>query len=322
MKKAIFLLLFVLSFLDMHIGTTRVQESITTSVTASMYEEKHCFSTWLQNNYCCECQPMFLDIEKNSVQEAGFNTGWLKKIFKSVSKWKLFKSISSWFRKLFGIEEKKSSETIGQLSGKDRFPPILPTTEVLTKTFEDLRSNEEVSTKVSEYLEKVPRSKYNTVKTIRCLKQDADEVRFMMWDGNISKANRIIKSGTETIKLFEYDINSMQEFTQTGENGVEYVYFRIPKYPNYILDGKSSGRVYQSMIFGLPKDLEGNWEKFRAFLIDLFTHPMQLWDEWQFRKELSKFNINSRDVQEIEEYQFAKTEIKNEDTEIFEKEVA
>ena len=59
------------------------------------------------------------------------------------------------------------------------------------------------------------------------------------------------------------------------------------------------------MVFNLPKDQYGNWERFRAFLIDLFTHPGQLWDEFMFRQELAHLNIQRRDVNEIEEYVFA-----------------
>lgn len=296
----------------MYISSTRVQETISMSVTTSCFEEKLNISTLLSNRYCCEYQPLIWDhIEKKTVQEAGFNAGWIKKIFKNITKWRFFESIRSWFRDLFGFKK------------TGIFPPPPTSLEILTKTFEDLKSNEEVSTKLAEYFEKVPRRNYNTIKVIRCLKQDADEVRFMMWDGNIPTANKIIRSGTETIKLFEYDIKNMREYSEIGENGVEYVCFRIPKHPEYVLNGKYADRIYfQCLIFRLPKDTTGNLEKFRAFLKDLFTHPMQLWDEWHFRKELSKFNINSGDVQEIEEYRFAKTETTYENSEFFEKEVA
>lgn len=318
MKKTIILFLVILSFEMCINNITSVREMICTNVTTSLFDADSCYIfTTVSDNISLDNRSSIVNIKEIHVQEAGFNIGWLKKIFQSVTQWKFFKSLGPKFRKIFGIEKKKTPGEIERL-----IETCKNSSKIFSKTFEDIKSNEEVSAKVSEYLEKVPRGKYNTVKTIKCIKQDADEIRFMMWDGNISKANKIIKSGTETIKLFEYDINSMEEFTQKGENGVEYVYFRIPKYPEYILDGKSDGRVNQSMVFGLPKDFEGNWEKFRAFLIDLFTHPKQLWDEWQFRKELSKFNINSRDVQEIEEYIFAKTEIKYEDSEFFKKEVA
>ena len=258
------------------------------------------------------------------VNEAGFNASGIKNLFKRIGKSGIFKrflesknikNIRNWFREMLGMEKVKS--------GRIRVPPYFSHTKILIKTFEDIKSDEEISGKVSEYLEKVPYSKYNTVQTIKCLRQDADEIRFMMWNGKDPQAisDKIIKVGNETIKLFEYDINNMRE-DYVIEGGIEYVYFRIPKFPQCVFDGNYVDRTFQCMTFRLPKDADGNWKKFRAFLEDLFSHPMLLLDELRFRKELSKYNIDSRDVLEIEEYLFAKTVIENENSEYVQYEVA
>ena len=42
-----------------------------------------------------------------------------------------------------------------------------------------------------------------------------------------------------------------------------------------------------------------------AFLNDLLCRPVQLWDEYWFRKGLENISINSRDVNEMERYIFA-----------------
>lgn len=330
MNKLYLLVFFVFIFVGVP-SSIREEKAIAMSEIMSLFEEKHDISTLLTNNSCCELNSSILSMQNNIVQQAGINMGVFKKLLKPITQGRFFKSIRSWFRNLFGIEEKKGAESLEQIiRGKSskilrkdvNVKPIMSQAEELAKTFEDLRNNEDVSAKVSEYLDHSPRSYFNTVKTITCLRQDANEIRFVLREGNFTKSDKILQLGSETIKLAEYDIGNMREFTERGVDGVEYVYFKIPKYPQYVLDGKHKDRVFQSMIFGLPKDSSGNWKKFRAFLRDLFTQPMQLWDEWRFRQELAKFNISRRDVLEIEEYKFAKSEIKNEKNEFFEKKVA
>ena len=63
------------------------------------------------------------------------------------------------------------------------------------------------------------------------------------------------------------------------------------------------------MVFNIPKDINGNWERFKEYLIafidDLMNRPFQLWDEYMFRRGLAELKIDERDITEMERYIFA-----------------
>lgn len=150
------------------------------------------------------------------------------------------------------------------------------------------------------------------VKTIRCYRTDADKMRMMLLDANNSiRVDRIIRVSNELIRLAEYDIHSMTETFYKGQDGVEYVLFRIPKKAEHVLGNQESKRVYECMSFTLPKDETGNWKRIKTFLIDLFSHPGTLWDEYLFRKKLSKLGLKKEHVIELEEYMIARNLIED-----------
>lgn len=256
------------------------------------------------------------EYNSHHIKAAGFNSNGIRNLFRTIGKSKIYKrlrdleiirNIKKWFQKIFR---------------KGEFPPPHPI-DKLTKTFEDLTCNEGISERILEYLEN-PDNKHTTVKKIRCLKQDEDKIRFMMWEDNNLKSLKIINVGNESINLSEYDINNMRK-EDAIENGINYVYLIIPKKPRYVLDGKrpdlvSQKLACQNMIFSLPDDNKGTWEKVKEVLVKLFRK--QSWDELLFKTELKKFHINNRDVKEIEEYIFVKSEIGNEDSKFIQKEVA
>ena len=192
---------------------------------------------------------------------------------------------------------------------KPIIPPPSPMVESLIKGLEDMKSADDVMPKIEEYLSQTTKNE-GGVKTIVCFKQDANTVRLNFVDGNITRLSKVVNATTKAVDLAMYDINAMQETFYKGSDGVEYVAFRIPRRPQSLLQNKYQDRVYECMVFNLPKDIDGNWMKFKEFLIafwnDILNRPNKLWDEFKFRQELSKLNINSRDFQEIQEYQFAK----------------
>ena len=63
------------------------------------------------------------------------------------------------------------------------------------------------------------------------------------------------------------------------------------------------------MVFNIAKDINGNWERFKeyliAFIVDLMNMPFQLWDEYMFRRGLAELKIDERDITEMERYIFA-----------------
>lgn len=126
---------------------------------------------------------------------------------------------------------------------------------------------------------------------------------------NASTKGKIIRIAKETINLAEYDIQAMQENYYKGNDGIEYVEFIIPRRAQYILNGQYSNRLYECMVFNVPKDLNGNWKKFKEYLIafidDMMNRPQQLWDEYMFRRGLADLKIDERDVTEMERYVFA-----------------
>ena len=192
------------------------------------------------------------------------------------------------------------------LGTRRKFIPknIYAASRFLTTDLEKINTADEITPKIQKYLAETKADKEG-VKVIRCYKEDANTVRMQLYDNNVEKVNKIIIGTKESIRLANYDVAAMQEKYYVGNDGIEYVTFSIPKKRQYVLDGNSQGRVYECMVFNLPKDQYGNWERFRAFLIDLFAHPGQLWDEFMFRQELAHLNIQRRDVNEIEEYVFA-----------------
>lgn len=211
----------------------------------------------------------------------------------------------------------KACKSSGKIAEEIK-PPIkplpllshVPAMESLVKELESINASSEVVPKIEEYLSQTTMNE-GGVKTIACFKQDAEKIRVKLYDGDVVKLNKIVKATSQAIDLSMYDITAMQESFYKGSDGAEYVIFRIPKRPQALLSLSNDyqERVYECLVFNLPKDTEGNWKKFKEFLIalwnDILNRPDKLWDEYMFRRGLSKLNINSRDVQEIQEYRFA-----------------
>ncbi len=196
---------------------------------------------------------------------------------------------------------------LGKLARSNR---LLVATELLGKSIGEVKASDEVLPKIGEYLSQTKPNEGGQ-KVINCIRNDANEVRMCLYDygNNAPKLNRLLLGAKEAINLAEYDIQAMQENFYKGADGIEYVSFIIPRHPQYILSGKYEGRIYECMIFNIPKDIEGGWERFKEYLIafinDILNRPVQLWDEYMFRRGLAEMNINSRDVNEIEQYMFA-----------------
>ena len=196
---------------------------------------------------------------------------------------------------------------LGKLARSNR---LLAATELLGKSIGEVKASDEVLPKIGEYLSQTKPNEGGQ-KVINCFRNDANEVRMCLYDygNNAPKLNRLLLGAKEAINLAEYDIQAMQENFYKGADGIEYVSFIIPRRPQYILNGKYEGRIYECMIFNIPKDIEGGWERFKEYLIafinDILNRPVQLWDEYMFRRGLAEMNINSRDVNEIEQYMFA-----------------
>lgn len=209
-------------------------------------------------------------------------------------------------------------KTLGKLANSNR---LLVATELLGKTIGEVKASDEVLPKIGEYLSQTNPNEGGQ-KIITCFRNDANEVRMCLYDygSNAPKVNKLLLGAKEAINLAEYDIQAMQESFYRGTDGIEYVNFVIPRRPQSILNGKYEGRIYECMIFNIPKDIEGGWERFKEYLIafinDILNRPGQLWDEYMFRRGLEKMNINSRDVNEIEQYMFAHINVKIHDEHI------
>lgn len=204
----------------------------------------------------------------------------------------------------------KNKELEHLLENARRSNRLLVATEMLGKGIGEAKAQEDVLPKIGEYLSQTKPNEGGQ-KVINCVRTEANEVRMYLYEQGSNKPTRdkIIKAASEGINLAEYDVRAMQENFYKGSDGVEYVEFIIPRRAQYILNGQYSGRVYECMVFNIPKDINGNWEKFKeyliAFLNDLMNRPTQLWDEYWFRRGLSELNIDSRDVKEMERYLFA-----------------
>lgn len=203
-----------------------------------------------------------------------------------------------------------NTEIEGALGKIARSNRLLAATELLGKSIGEVKASDEVLPKIGEYLSQTKPNEGGQ-KVINCFRNDANEVRMCLYDygNNAPKLEKLLLGVKEAINLAEYDIQAMQENFYKGADGIEYVSFVIPRRPQYILNGKFEGRIYECMIFNIPKDIEGGWERFKEYLIafinDILNRPVQLWDEYMFRRGLAEMNINSRDVNEIEQYMFA-----------------
>lgn len=250
------------------------------------------------------------NVISNDVQLcAGVNGRQVRQGIKAVKKgWTLLKSCvrnEDKAKKVFTNPEIEG--TIGNITRSNR---LLVATEVLGKSIGEAKASDEVLPKIGEYLSQTKPNEGGQ-KVINCFRNDANEVRMCLYDygNNAPKLNKLLKGVKEAINLAEYDIQAMQENFYKGTDGIEYVSFIIPRRPQYILNGQYEGRIYECMIFNIPKNIEGGWERFREYLIafinDILNRPVQLWDEYMFRRGLSEMNINLRDVNEIEQYMFA-----------------
>lgn len=263
----------------------------------------------------------------NYQQQCGINPRIIRNFFKSIGKFLgkggkrikpknsegFFERIAKWFKEIKWPWKKAiiPSELLFQDIEKVRASnEVLPKIE---KYFSETKANDESlkvlrdikadASKAEEYFAN-SQSNEEGVKVIRCLKTDSDKVRLTLQEGNDIKINKIIPNLSESFNVSHYDIRAMKErFYHVG--GVEYVEFIIPKKAQYILNGQYSQRVYECMIFNLPKDANGNWKKVKALIIDIFSRPSELWSEVRFRQELKKLNVDSRTVKEIEQYMFA-----------------
>lgn len=263
----------------------------------------------------------------NYQQQCGLNPKMIGKFFKSIGKslgkggkrFKpkksegFFERIAKWFKEIKWPWKKAiiPSELLFQDIEKVKASnEVLPKIE---KYFSETKANDESlkvlrdikadASKAEEYFAN-SQSNEEGVKVIRCLKTDSEKVRLTLQEGNDIKINKIIPNFSESFNVSHYDIKAMKErFYHVG--GVEYVEFIIPKKAQYILNGQYSQRVYECMIFNLPKDANGNWKKVKALIIDIFSRPSELWSEVRFRQELKKLNVDSRTVKEIEQYMFA-----------------
>lgn len=241
--------------------------------------------------------------ENDTVQYAGISGKHLKKGAEVAKEgWKWLKSCSG--KKPPILTNNK--RIYGLLSNSSQ----IHVAETLIKGINDVRSQEEVLPKIGEYLSKTKQNE-NGCKVVNCVKTEANEVKMYLYEQgkNASTKGKIIRIAKETINLAEYDIQAMQENYYKGNDGIEYVEFIIPRRAQYILNGQYSNRLYECMVFNVPKDLNGNWKKFKEYLIafidDMMNRPQQLWDEYMFRRGLADLKIDERDVTEMERYVFA-----------------
>lgn len=242
------------------------------------------------------------------------------------SGWKLFKScigceektIYKGFEKtgkmgrLKGLSNEKVRITAGMLKDPKK---VMAATEMLTNNLERISASDEVLPKIGEYLSET-KANESTPKIINCFREDANKVRLCLYENNTLMLNKLIKSAPKSIRLTEYDVYAMQENSYVAD-GIEYVSFVIPKKPQFVLGGQYNGRVFDCMIFNLPKDTQGEWQRFKEFLFafiqDLLQRPGQLWDEYLFRRKLAELHFNSQDITEIEHYSFAQVTKKSHD---------
>lgn len=240
--------------------------------------------------------------ESNEVQYAGINGKHLQKGAEYAKKgWKWFKGCSG---------RKIEVPLNGQVTNKTLDSRLIYTTETLIKGINEVKSQEEVLPKIGEYLSQTKPNEGGT-KVINCVRTEANQIKMYLYEQgkNVPTKERVIKIASESINLAEYDIRAMQENYYIGNDGIEYVEFIIPKRPQNILKGEYNGRLYECMVFNIPKDINGNWERFKEYLIafinDLMNRPFQLWDEYMFRRGLAELQIDGRDITEIERYLFA-----------------
>lgn len=271
-------------------------------------------------------------------QQCGVNPRMIGRLFRSIGKFLgkggkrlkpkskpkpnegFFKRIAKWFKEIKWPWKKViiPSELLLQDIEKVRVSnEIIPKIEKYiseTKPNEEglklLREIKSDATKAEEYLANSNSNNEEGVKVIRCLKSDSEKVKLTLKEGNSTKINKTITNLSETFNVSHYDINAMRERFCFVE-GIEYVEFIIPKKAQYILNGQYGQRVYECLIFNLPKDSNGNWEKVKALIIDIFNHPYELWSEVRFRQELKKLNVDSRTVNEIEQYMFVHNNLNN-----------
>lgn len=295
--------------------------------------EKNCDENIVATDYCCPQIVLIHCFTTEATfchqQQCGVNPRMIGKFFKSLGKslgkggknFKpkpkpnkgFFKRIGKWFKEikwpwkkviipsellLQDIEKVKASNEI--LPKIERYISETKPNEESLNLLREIKSD---ASKAEEYLANSGSNNEEGVKVIRCLKTDSEKVKLTLQEGNSTKINKTIPNLSGSFNVSHYDINAMKErFYFVGE--VEYVEFIIPKKAQYILNGQYSQRVYECLIFNLPKDANGNWKKVKALIIDIFNHPYELWSEVRFRQELKKLNIDTRTVKEIEQYMF------------------
>lgn len=188
--------------------------------------------------------------------------------------------------------------------------PVVPVVNQLTKDLEIIKSQEEILPKIEKFFNSTVKNE-NDVKVISCIRGESGQVRMQLQ--NIAKSepslDKVIRISSKSINLREYDIEAFHEQVSIGQNGEEYINFIIPKKPQFILNGRYPDRIYESMIFNVPKDVEGKYKRFRTYLLsfmyDLIKQPVQLWNEYKFRNGLKQLSLDERDVLEIQQYRFA-----------------
>lgn len=235
----------------------------------------------------------FSILETDTTIQAGINGKHLQK------SWKFLKGC-------MGIGDdvlKKNLDDITRIKSKLVTTPL--NVEIVKFFDVSVDCVDDILPQINESLSKSISENSSSQKIIKCLKLDADQTRMALFENNTLKLNKLIKNSFQKIYLNEYDVYQMEEFSYVGTDGLEWMIFRIPRKAEYLLNGKFKGRVFECMVFNLPKDTSGRWEQMRAFLIDLFTRPGQLWDEYLFYKELERLNLNKQEVYELREYMFA-----------------
>lgn len=249
---------------------------------------------------------LFVDVDLPVVEsntptiQAGFNGKYIQK------GWKYLKGCVKLGDDIPGNAEKYTRKSIDDVLGMRKSIAAVNLSSDIGKIFDDaVNSVDDILPQINENLSKSASETHSSPKIIQCLKQDAGQTKMALYENNILKLNKTIKSSSKIIYLDEYDVSQMEEFSYIGDDGLEWVVFKIPRKAEYLLDGEFEGRVFECMVFNLPKDSSGRWEQLRAFIIDLFTRPGQLWDEYLFYHELEKLSISKQEVKELHEYMFA-----------------